>query len=71
MLAIGVGLPTESVHTSRKCVWDKIKPKATNKMKVALLKPFEIMEIRNALRALSLMSCLEDDGSTTHLYLKY
>ena len=52
---LSVGVVTESVHTSRKCVWDKIKAKVTNGMKVALLKPFDIMEIHNALRALSLI----------------
>ena len=64
------GVATESVHTSRKCAWDKIKPKVTNEMKVALLKPFDIMEIHNALRALSLMSCPVDDG-IAHFFLKY
>ena len=40
-------------------------------MKVALLKPFDIMEIHNALRALSLMSCPGEDGITAHFFLKY
>ena len=69
---LSVGVATESVHTSRKCVWDKIKlSKATNEMKVALLKPFDIMEIHNALRALSLMSCPGEDGITAQFFLKY
>ena len=62
---------TESVHISRKRVWDQIKPKVSNEMKVALLKPFDIMEIHNALRALSLMSCPGEDGITPHFFLKY
>ena len=65
LLFIGV---TKSVHTSKKCVWDKIKPNITNEMKVVFLKPFEIMEIHNALRALSLMSCQGEDGITTMFY---
>ena len=52
-------------------MWDKIKPKVTNKMKVALLKSFDIMEIHNALRALSLMSFPGEDGITPHFFLKY
>ena len=40
-------------------------------MKVALLKPFDIMEIHNALRALSLTSCLREDEITAHFFLKY
>ena len=52
---LSVGVATESVCTSRKWVWDKIKPKVTNEMNVALLKPFDIMEMHNALRALSLI----------------
>ena len=31
---LSVGVVTEYVHTSRKCVWDEITPKVTNKMKV-------------------------------------
>ena len=62
---------TESVHISRKRVWDQIKPKVTNEMKVALVKPFDIMEIHNALRALSLMSCPGEDGITPHFFLNY
>ena len=52
-------------------VCDKIKPKVTNEMKVALLKSFDIMEIHNALRALSLMSFPGEDGITPHFFLKY
>ena len=49
-------------------MWDKIKPKVTNEMKVALLKPFDIMEIHNALTA---MSCPGEDRNTTPFFLKY
>ena len=52
-------------------MWDKIKPKITNEMKIALLKHFGIMEIHNAIRALSLMSCPGEDGITPHVFLKY
>ena len=66
-----VGLVTDLVHTSRKRVWDKIKPKVSKEMKVALLTPFDIMEIHNVLKALRLTSCLGEDGITSHCFLKY
>ena len=68
---LSIGVVTDSVHTSRKRLWDKINPKVTKEMKVALLKPFDIMEIHNALRALSLTSCLREDEITAHFFLKY
>ena len=40
-------------------------------MKIALMKPFDIMEIHNALKALSLMTSSRDDGITPHFFLKY